>query len=606
MREEIEERYALEELLGQGGFGEVWRAEDSRVGRQVAVKIGYPQTPEDTRRFEREASLAGNLAHPNIATIHDFGRTERQGRDAVYLVMELLRGRSLADVLEAGLPPLADALEWAGRIADALGAAHAAGIVHRDVKPANVMVTDGGVTKVLDFGIAKAGAGSGGATTTTGLTATGMVIGSFPYMAPERWTGGANGVPVDGRADLYALGCVLMELVTGSHPFAGAREMHELLAQHLTTAPPAPSSLRAELPAALDSLVLDLLAKDPADRPADAAEVSRRLAEIARTGTTPTPAPTVAFPPPPAYAPTVHTAAADPVRAMLERRLTQLVEDEPVDVVERLRMLTDDLTEEFGAQDALTVRAAYHRVMRLPGRSRTTDLERLLPRMVRVLGLEHPDTITGRAAWVGEAAAFGSGDGRRSEQELREIVEQATRVLGRHHLVTLTARYHLASAMHRGAHARDGQWDARSRERALGERAWLGPLLPDLEWALTADSPVLLDVRRRLAHDAWLIGDVAGAALLYRRLFPDLAELADRGDPEVAHRVLRTIGEAGDPAAALAHMNLLLHRLPFLSGMQGLAQEVSDTRADFRRAVREQRRAEGAGGTGGLARLFGR
>lgn len=158
MREVIEDRYALAELLGRGGFGEVWRAEDSRVGRQVAVKIGYPQTPEDTRRFEREASLAGNLAHPNIATIHDFGRTEREGRDAVYLVMELLRGRSLADVLEAGVPPLADALEWAGRIADALGAAHAAGIVHRDVKPANVMVTDGGLTKVLDFGIAKAGA----------------------------------------------------------------------------------------------------------------------------------------------------------------------------------------------------------------------------------------------------------------------------------------------------------------------------------------------------------------------------------------------------------------------------------------------------------------
>ncbi|MGW3328192.1 protein kinase domain-containing protein [Streptomyces virginiae] len=610
MREVIEDRYALAELLGRGGFGEVWLAEDGRVGRQVAVKIGYPQTPEDTRRFEREASLAGNLAHPNIATIHDFGRTEREGRDAVYLVMELLRGRSLADVLEAGVPPLADALEWAGRVADALGAAHAAGIVHRDVKPANVMVTDGGVTKVLDFGIAKAGAGNGGATTTTGLTATGMIIGSFPYMAPERWTGGANGVPVDGRADLYALGCVLMELLTGARPFA-AREMHELLAQHLTTAPPAPSSLRAELPAALDSLVLELLAKDPVDRPADAAEVSRRLAEIARSGApepvaAPVPAPAVSFPPPPSYAPTVHTAAADPVRALLERRLTQLVEDEPADVVERLRMLTDDLTEELGAQDALTVRAAYHRVMRVAGPSRTIDLERLLPRMVRVLGLEHPDTITGRAAWVGEAAAFGPGDGRRHEQELRELVEQATRVFGTHALVTLTARYHLASAMHRGAHTRDGQWDARGPERALSERAWLGPLLPDLEWALTADSPVLLDVRRRLAHDAWLVGDVAGAALLYWRLFPNLAELAERGDPEVAHRVLRTIGEAGDPAAALAHMNALLRRLPFLPGMQDLAQEVSDTRADFRRAVREQRRAEGAGGTGGLSRLFGR
>ncbi|MFB7467186.1 serine/threonine-protein kinase [Streptomyces sp. NPDC056224] len=189
MRELIEGRYSLEELLGQGGFGEVWRAEDSRVGRQVAVKIGYPQTPEETRRFEREASLAGNLAHPNIATVHDFGRTERAGRSAVFLVMELLQGRSLAEVLEAGVPPLADALEWAARIADALGAAHDAGIVHRDIKPANVMVTGSGVTKVLDFGIAKARGGPG-----TELTATGMIIGSFPYMAPERWTGGANGV----------------------------------------------------------------------------------------------------------------------------------------------------------------------------------------------------------------------------------------------------------------------------------------------------------------------------------------------------------------------------------------------------------------------------
>ncbi|MFG2875949.1 protein kinase [Streptomyces sp. NPDC048337] len=605
----IEGRYSLQELLGQGGFGEVWRAEDSRVGRQVAVKIGYPQTPEETRRFEREASLAGNLAHPNIATIHDFGRTERAGRSAVFLVMELLQGRSLAELLEDGVPPLADALGWAARIADALGAAHEAGIVHRDIKPANVMVTGSGVTKVLDFGIAKAHGGPG-----TELTATGMIIGSFPYMAPERWTGGANGVPVDGRADLYALGCVLMELLTGSRPFA-AREMHELLAQHLTTQPPAPSGLRADLPAALDSLVLDLLAKDPRERPASAAEVSRRLAEIAGGGavdsggprpeaapvTAPLTVPSTPYPPPPSYSPTVHAGAGDPVRTMLGRRLAQLLEAGPADVEDRLGMLAADLAEELGAHDPLTVRAAYHRAMRVRGRS-VTELERILPRMVRVLGLEHPDTITARAAYVGEAAAFGPGDGRRYEEELSEVIEQAARAFGTHAIVTLTARYHLASAMHRGAGVRDGQWDARTAERAESERAWLGPLLPDLEWALSADSPVLLDVRRRLAHDAWLLGDFAGAAPLYWRLFPDLAELAEHGDPEVAYRVLRSIGEAGDPASALAHMNLLLHRLPFLAGTRWLAQEVSDIRSDFRRALRDQRRADG---TGGLSHRFG-
>ncbi|MEU9374355.1 serine/threonine-protein kinase [Streptomyces sp. NPDC048255] len=607
MRELIEDRYELDELLGRGGFGEVWRARDSRVGRWVAVKIGYPETPEDTRRFEREASLAGNLAHPNIATVHDFGRTRHAGRNAVFLVMELLQGRSLAEVLAGGVPPLADALDWAMQVAAALGAAHDAGVVHRDVKPANVMITEGRVAKVLDFGIAKAQGGSG-----TDLTATGMVIGSFPYMAPERWTGGAGGVPVDGRSDLYALGCVLMELVTGTHPFT-ARDMYEALGQHLQAAPPAPSSLRPGLPAALDPLVLDLLAKDPRHRPANAREVTARLAAIVRdrqpesTDMDAAPAggaPRVPAPPP--YPPTVPgtllESADDPVRTLLRRRLAQLVEDAPADQTERLGALVTDLTEELGANDPLTVRAAYHRAMAVRGRS-GAELERVLPRMMRVLGLEHPDTITARATSTGEAAARGPGDGRRHEGELREIIEQAGRVLGPLHPVTLTARYHLAKALHRGNGALDGQWDPRTPERAESQRAWLGPLLPDLERGLPADSPVLLDVWRRLAHDAWLVGDFAAAAALYARLFPDLEGLVEEGDVEVGYRVVRSIGEAGDPARALALVKPLLHRLQIgFGGPRWLVDELIDTRADFRQAVREGRRADG----GGLFRLFGR
>ncbi|MFF4320208.1 protein kinase [Streptomyces sp. NPDC001568] len=597
----IEERYELAELLGKGGFGEVWRAKDSRVGRWVAVKIGFPETPEDTRRFEREASLAGNLAHPNIATIHDFGRTRHGGRDAVFLVMELLRGRSLAQVLDAGVPPLADALEWVTRIADALGAAHDAGIVHRDVKPGNVMVTDTGVTKVLDFGIAKSHGSP-----TTDLTATGMIIGSFPYMAPERWTGGSTGVPVDGRADLYALGCVLTQLLTGRLPFPGGA-VHELLAQHLMTEPTLPCSVREGLPPALDVLVRDLLAKAPDDRPESAREVVRRLEEIAgpvapvRDAAPRAVADAFApFPPPPSYSPTVHTAAGDPVRAMLERRLAQLLADAPTDIAARLGVLVTDLSEEIGAHDALTVRAAYHRAMSVRGHS-ATDLERILPRMVRVLGLEHPDTIEARATHVGEAAAHGPGDGRRHEAELREVIEQADRVLGTGHPVTVTARYHLTGALQRGEGGRGG---AETAAQAHAERAWLTPLLPDLDRRLPADSPVLLDVRRRLAHDAWLVGDFDTAARLYLWLYPDPEALATHGDAVMAHRVIRSIGEAGNPDRALDLLKPLLHRLQLTAGnTHWLTQEATETRTELRRALREDRRSElGAG----LARLFGR
>ncbi|MEV6574520.1 hypothetical protein [Streptomyces sp. NPDC051577] len=170
----------------------------------------------------------------------------------------------------------------------------------------------------------------------------------------------------------------------------------------------------------------------------------------------------------------------------------------------------------------------------------------------------------------------------------------------------LTSRraYHLAGARRRGDAGLVGEWGSRTPEQARGERDRLGPLLPDLERRLPADSPVLLDVRRRLAHAAWLLGDYATAAPLYLRLYPDPEALAERGHAEVAYRVARSIGEAGDPARALALLKTLLHRLHLTAGnTHWLTREVTDIRADFRRMLWEDRRFDLGGG---LSRLFGR
>ncbi|MBP5865926.1 serine/threonine protein kinase [Streptomyces sp. LBUM 1484] len=256
-------RYELEVLLGRGGMGEVWVAHDTRIRRRVAVKLLQPHLEggEGTRLFFREARTAGGLNHPGIVTVHDLGE-DTDG--TLFLVMEMLSGRDLSTVLrKEGPPPVADALDWTAQAADALAAAHAAGIVHRDLKPANLMLTDTGLLKILDFGIARYAA-------TT--TASSAVVGTVAYMPPERLSGQAG----DGRADLYALGCVLYELLTGERLF-GDLETAALLVAHLQQVPSAPSRVRPGPGPAVDALVLEMLAKDPGDRPATADEVRDRL-----------------------------------------------------------------------------------------------------------------------------------------------------------------------------------------------------------------------------------------------------------------------------------------------------------------------------------------
>jgi len=264
----LHDRYLLAGELGRGGFGVVWRAEDTRLDREVAVKVisdRYVADPRDIRRFGDEARAVARLNHPNIVTLHDLA----EAPSGHYLVMELITGRSLAAVLKDGRPDARLALDWIGQVCSALDAAHRAGIVHRDIKPENIMLTDTGRVKVLDFGIARLESRS------IGLTSTGTVIGSPLYLAPERWSGGA----VDGRADLYAVGCILYELCTGRRTF-DADSVAELMYRHLDVPPVPPRSLVPSLPVELEELILDLLAKASADRPADAAEVRRRLGEV--------------------------------------------------------------------------------------------------------------------------------------------------------------------------------------------------------------------------------------------------------------------------------------------------------------------------------------
>ena len=271
----LDGRYRLTARLESGGMGEVWRAYDERIGREVAVKIvtAARLTPDALARFDREARIAGGLSGPTIVVIHDYGHSDHGGDTVPYLVMELLTGRTLTKIVRSrSLPPVAEALRWGVQICDALEVAHRAGVVHRDIKPGNVMVAADGGLKVLDFGIARFVEDE---QVREGLTVTGMIVGSAEYLSPEQ----AEGRKIDYRADLYALGCLLHFATTGRPPFE-ADSFMGLAYQHTNTPPHPPSRHRRNLPSAVDRLVLDLLAKDPDARPASAAVVRKRLVGI--------------------------------------------------------------------------------------------------------------------------------------------------------------------------------------------------------------------------------------------------------------------------------------------------------------------------------------
>ncbi len=262
--------YRIEGLIGTGGMGEVYRGTDTRLGRTVAIKVIHPEGAQraDFRiRFQREAQATAALNHPHICTLYDVG--EQDG--ASYLVMEYVEGQTLAARLKEGQLPLDQLWRRATEISQALAAAHERGIIHRDLKPANLMLTAAGI-KVLDFGLAKF---IGPEAAAIDATAVNTIVGTAAYMSPEQ----ARGEELDARSDLFSLGCVLYEAATGIRPFRGS-SLVETLRQVMSSHPPPPSSLRPELPATWDSVLMRTLAKDRERRYQSAVELLGALEEL--------------------------------------------------------------------------------------------------------------------------------------------------------------------------------------------------------------------------------------------------------------------------------------------------------------------------------------
>ncbi|MFI7341244.1 tetratricopeptide repeat protein [Streptomyces sp. NPDC050085] len=501
----IHGRYRLLDLIGRGGMGEVWRARDESLGRHVAVKCLKPLGPQRDQsftrvlreRFRREARVAAALQHRGITVVHDFGEYE----GILYLVMELLEGKNFSQLLEENRHhPLAvdDIVDMAEQIAAALAYTHEQGIVHRDLKPANIVRLADGTAKICDFGIARLGHDIG---FTARLTGTGIAMGTPHYMSPEQ----IGGTHVDQRSDLYSLGCVLYEIATGAPPF-DLDDAWAVLVGHRDTLPEPPRSHRPELPAYVDRIILDLLAKDPEERPRDARELGRRIA--AGRGSRGL------------YVPTVRAPQVAPPRTD-----TQVVAEQPGSREPRLPSWTRGMTTGHKATGGTGLRAtppdaasglagewiprpaasARHRTTPAGSGERPTPAPELLTRLAsrhnaglslgrlgrwaeagevhravaaereHALGPDHPDTLASRY----EVAFTLSRTGRAADalREYRRVVDGRERVLGPDHPETLGARQEVAYVLgklgrHFEAH------EAYTAVLAARERA-MGPEHPD-------------------------------------------------------------------------------------------------------------------------------
>ncbi|MET7453410.1 tetratricopeptide repeat protein [Streptomyces sp. NPDC005574] len=452
----IQGRYRLLDLIGRGGMGEVWRARDESLGRHVAVKrlkpLGPHHDPSFTgvlqERFRREGRVAAALQHRGVTVVHDFGESD----GVLYLVMELLDGRNLSQLLDDNEHrplPVADVVEIAGQVSSALAYTHQQGVVHRDLKPANIVRLTDGTVKICDFGIARLGHDIG---FTSRLTGTGIAMGSPHYMSPEQ----ISGTEVDQRSDLYSLGCVLYEIATGAPPF-DLDDTWAVLVGHRDTPPEPPRDRRAELPAYLEGIILDLLAKLPEERPTDAREVARRI-DAGRT--TPAYVPTVVTPQP-VFAPPAAPASGElrhgPGPAAGEERLPSWTRG----------MTTGHKAIGAGLRTAPPDAGAGLTGEWIPrppagGPSAPPGLPAPSPQAVAALAGRHDVALSlgrlGRWAEAGEVH--------------RAVAGERERLLGPDHPDTLSSRYELAFTLSRTGHADDALREythvAAARERLLG------------------------------------------------------------------------------------------------------------------------------------------
>ncbi|MEV4876733.1 serine/threonine-protein kinase [Streptomyces cyaneofuscatus] len=567
----IQSRYRLLDLIGRGGMGEVWRARDESLGRQVAVKCLKPMGPQHDQaftrilreRFRREARVAASLQHRGVTVVHDFG--EHEG--VLYLVMELLDGHNLSQLLEENQQralPVDQVVDIAEQVADALGYTHRQGIVHRDLKPANIMRLTDGTVKICDFGIARLGHDIG---VTSRLTTTGIAMGTPHYMSPEQ----IGGKEVDHRSDLYSLGCVLYEIATGVPPF-DLDDAWAVLVGHRDTQPEPLRTHRAELPGFFDRVVLDLLAKAPDERPADASDLRRRIT-LGRTGEQQAPGPSSL---PASLSGAHHTSASavrrpEPELPAWTRHMTSGLRatgslnrgsglpDPAAGLTGRWTTATRAATATPPGTDSSTgvppTRPAPtpELLAALAGRhSSGIDLGRLgrweeagdVHRAVAaqresVLGPDHPDTLASR----NEVGLTLSRTGRAADalREFGQVAAGRERTLGPDHPQTLAARQETAHVLGQlGRHFESHQVYAAvlaARERSMGP-----------------DHPETLRCRHHLALNLGRLGRPEESWQLARQVADDRARLLGATHPDTLatrYEVAYTLGRLGRWAEAL-------------------------------------------------------